>query len=103
MILVKIGLSSNFLERNKDVHTEHCCCKYSNWDCSVANGKKIQSYAHNINGCMWQIDENKMPFPKKGYPLTVEDCEDVPLKNKSNWSIQGFSKAGERTSLSMVK
>lgn len=39
-----------------------------------------------------------MPFPKKGYPLTVEDCEDVPLKNKSNWSIQGFSKAGERTS-----
>lgn len=39
-----------------------------------------------------------MPFPKKGYPLTIEDCEEVPLKNKSNWTIQGFSKAGERTS-----
>ena len=39
-----------------------------------------------------------MPFPKKGYPLTVEDCEKVSLKNKSNWFIQGFSKAGERTS-----
>ena len=39
-----------------------------------------------------------MPFPRKGYPLTIEDCEEIPLKNKNNWMIQGFSKAGERTS-----
>lgn len=39
-----------------------------------------------------------MSFPKKGFPYILEDCEEVPLKNKSDWSIQGFSKGGERTS-----
>ena len=38
-----------------------------------------------------------MSFPRKGYPLVVEDCEEIPLKNKNGWSLQGFSKAGERT------
>lgn len=38
-----------------------------------------------------------MPYPKKGCPYTIEDCEEYPLNNKNNWSLQGFSKAGERT------
>lgn len=35
-------------DSHKDVHTEHCCsvhgCKYGDDDCSVAVGKKIQSF-----------------------------------------------------------
>lgn len=38
----------------------------------------------------------EMSFPKKNYPLTIEDCQSVQLKN--NWTLQGHSKAGERTS-----
>ena len=35
-------------DRNKDVHTEHCCyncgCKYGDEFCSVTTGRKGQSY-----------------------------------------------------------
>lgn len=35
-------------DSHKDVHTEHCCsihgCKYSDDDCPVATGKKVQSF-----------------------------------------------------------
>ena len=39
-----------------------------------------------------------MSIPSAGYPLTVDDCESIPLGNPNGWSLRGFSKAGERTS-----
>lgn len=33
-----------------------------------------------------------------GFPHTIEDTKIVQLQNKSNWTLQGHSKAGERTS-----
>lgn len=49
----------------KDVHTEHCClkhgCKYGRWrskldDCSVAAGRKSQSYM--CERCSDELDED---------------------------------------------
>lgn len=38
----------NGFDSHKDVHTEHCCaihgCKYGDDDCSVATGRKMQSF-----------------------------------------------------------
>lgn len=43
----------------KDVHTEHCCvfhgCKYSDDDCTVATGKKNQSFS--CEQCDWELEE----------------------------------------------
>ena len=43
------------VDHEKDVHTEHCCrrchCKYGDDNgCSVASGRRLQSYPHGEGG-----------------------------------------------------